>query len=914
MTVRVKCVKVSIEGCHAPKCMEVTFMSKRKIFLKLSAVCLILVMALSLVACFGNNNTDTGKTPPKKEESLSPSSIKVLADLPNYSNSASDYKGSVTITYADTTYDGKNCENQITKLQNRIDKKTEDVYFGESESAVTKIFTKSTPQGILGAIAKAGLSYDEMVRVVDYLAGEEEADVGAYVKEIKEERNGVDVTTGWSGILTTTSSKLTLWVDAGENGDLNKGWSFFDDWELYDRLKEYAKSKDTNSLTESKDVVEKAADIGTKALAEDNASWQYRSILEKVYTQVNLPGAPAARLATQMLLYAIEVSNDMASTNMGSQTTIKDAVGDKTNSSAFSSYFRHKVDVPASIPETLDGAMATWNPYEGLGDYDVLSYLLAFNDFHTNGYNNLDGVRSCAQLYGYYYLYNQTYYNVVLADRERYKNQLYYEKLDIYSNSEWADHVSIQRDNYEGSYRYKESFYQVFYKIHFDFQTRKENSEKQVYVITDVINNCTYTGEMQKAISTANNGIKGQLAMSDWLWCYGGSADNMKSYNEANTGYQKGKQGTKEQEYEGQFYYEFEELKVVRYLMENMTNTELSGALYYNCYAYSGSMVSQMQGYSKHIVLVQDGIKGYDEYTSIPESANVDAKDYNAYAIGKMKVLRDQAKNDWTNTSVDTKASNASSQPWSGMLDEIKDAQSRDYLKVKSDDTKKGDWQVRCEHLEDRVIARIYSCCDQRVSEADLNECPYNHAQNSDGTAVTKEYDTKQKISKFASDYESILLYMAAKSQVEFQKPAQGYKTNGNEAVYNVGYYGDIPALIEEVKTGTNVQKMTYKELKTFTMKSGASFEDEIASDSGEDGKWWRTNKPDSTLEGKQTGFGPENSEELKSGATLKYLYTYEFAGWFLDEACRFEFNPADNVDFSLVVYAGYKLTKAQVQ
>ena len=354
--------------------------------------------------------------------------------------------------------------------------------------------------------------------------------------------------------------------------------------------------------------------------------------------------------------------------------------------------------------------------------------------------------------------------------------------------------------------------------------------------------------------------------------------------------------------------------------MENMTDTELSGALYYNCYAYSGSMISQMQGYSKHIVLITDGIKGYGEFTSVPESAHVNAGDYNTYAIGKMDVLRTQAYNDWYNTGVDKKASGASSQPWSGMLDEIKDAQSRDYLKVKSDDTKKGDWEVRCEHLEDRVIAKNYSCCGQRVSEAKVSDCPYGHAENNDGTAVTKEYDTEQKISKFANDYESILLYMAAKSQVEFQKPTQGYKTEGNEAVYNVGYYGDIPDLIEEVKTGTNVQKMTYKELKTFTMKSGSTFTKEIAEedkeykDKSEDGKWWATNRLDSTLGGKQTGFTQEPNPELKSGQTVTYTYTYEFAGWFLDEACRYEFNPDDDVDFSLIVYAGYKLTKAQAQ
>ena len=872
-------------------------MNKRNLFLKIAAICVVVMIALSFAAC----GKPTPKPPTKTEDNgLTPASIKQLADLPDYSKSAADYNAPKK-SYSGTTYDGKDCSTQIEKLQNRIDQKTEDVYFGKTESAVTKIFTKSTPQGILTNIANAGLTYDEMVRVVNYIAGDKAADVDSYIKEVK---NNSDVTTGWTGTLTANGSSLTKWTQAGTNNeDLNKGWSFFDDWELYDRLKEYAQSEDDDvtGLQKADDSVLNSKPNSTKAIAGDNASWQYRSILQKVYTEVDLDGAPAARLATWMLLYAVEISESM------SNGQIEDVNNNTIRTAAFSQYFRTKVPLQQNISPDLNTAKGEWNPYAGLGDYNLLSYMLAFHDFYTKGYSNMTGVQPCAQLYGYYYLYNRTYYNVALADKTTYGNQLRYEKLDTYTNGEWSDYVAIQRNNYTGSYRYKEDFYQNFYKIHFDFQARKESYEGSVYGVNSVINGRTYTGEMQKAINNKKNGIKGQLALSDWMWCYGGDSANMKAYNDANTKYQEGKQSTKEAEYEGKFDYEFQELNIAHYLFKNMTKIELSGALYYNCYAYSGSLISEMQGYSKDIVLINDGIKSYDKFTSIPAAAEINESDYKTYANGKLDVLRTQAKNDWTNTSVDTKADNASAQQWGLMCDEIEAAQKYNYKGVKSDDTQKGDWEVRCEYLEDRVIARLYSCCGQRISEADLAKCDTDHAYNKDGTAVTKDYDTDQQISKFASEYEPILLYVAGKAQVEFQTPTKGYKTSAGAKTYNVGYYGDIEQLIADSSTGSDVQKMTYDEIKTFTIKIGADFDEEVVQDKGDDGKWWSTN----SVANKENAFGPKTETESAYGSNINYTYTYEFKGWFLDEKCKYLFNPKDDIDFDIIVYAGYKVTKA---
>lgn len=906
------------------------------------------VMLLSLAACSlggGNTNNGGGGTGDGGGsgdgsgltiigENLEPKSIKKLKDLTDYSKKATDYNAPVK-TYDATgkKYDGKDCTAQIEKLQRRIDRKTKDVYLGKTDSAATKIFTKSTPDGILSAIAKAALTYDEMVRTVDYIAGDEDADVDSFVEELTDAEGK---TTGWTGTLTTTSSKLKEWLDVknSKGGDLNAGWSFFDDWDLYDRLKDYSKSS-LNKLNKGND--NKLNDIGTQEVSEDNASWQYRSILEKIYKPakqggVDLPGATAARLVTHMLDYALTITDTMSNSSVADafEAYNKSGAGDK-NTTAYSQYFRRPAPIaPKKYEESeYDRAKTDWNPYSSLGDYDVLVYLMSFYEYYKvtgGGYNTLTGMQSCALLYGYYYQYNQTYYNVVLADRDTYKKQLRYEKLDTYTDTEWLDYVRIQRTNYEGSYRYGDKFYRTFYKVHFDFQESKEEYEKCVYVITDIVGR-TYTEEMQKAIDSTQKGVEGQLAMSDWLWCYGASESNMKSYNTANTNYQKGKRDKdKDKEYEGRFWYEFEELKIVDYLFTKMTNDELSGALYYNCYAYSGSLISEIQNYEKDYVLITDGIKNWDKITTIPASAGIAGEDENNYAKGKIKVLQAQASSDWKNTNVDTKATDAKNQSWNKMATEIKDAQKWDYDSVVNTDTKKTLWQFKCECLEDRVVAKTWSCCGQRVSTAVASTCGPNHGVlNSDNTTeATKDYDPNCQISLFVSTYEDVLYYVATKAKVQFQKPSiqsdvagkGGYVTTDKDesTKYTTGYYGNIEALRKSASA-----LMSYGEMKEMVINLGKSFKEEVADGTKEDdgsttysddGEWWRDNKNGSG----STDFGPYENDERTSGSTstTTYVYSYAFSGWYLDVDCKYEFNPEDDIDFSINVYAGYELTKTK--
>ncbi len=841
-----------------------------KVLKKLLIVVMLVFLAASVVAC--NDKTKDPDTPGggDKTNELKPSDITKLADLANYGSRSSYYeKTPVSFDANAKTYAGASCTTQIDKLKTRIDQKNADVTNGDSTSSFVKIFAMSTPEGILDAMAQAALSFDEMNRVVEYLYGSQEnPNLGQYLEEEGDT---------WTGIF---SDGTTKWLDkknADNTASFNAGWSFFDDWDMYDRLKNYAE-----------DVSESAK----KDLAGDNAAWQYRSILAKIYEEVKLDGDAAARTATYMLEYAVEIVETRAGGSADEAITIS---GGNTTFNAFAEYCK-------KAPSASD-------PFSGLQDYETLSYLLAFNEYRKAA----DGLKNCVILYGYYYDYNKTYYFESLKDEATYAKQLKYEKQNIFTETEWLDYVAIQRNNYVKAYRYSEACYKLFYDAHFGFQGIIEEYDQKVYEINKVTGDIgatapgtTYTTEMKSAIAKSGsiNGLAGQLALSDWIWCYSGSNDNMKAYNAANTKYEEGKDsGSSEQEYEGKFDFEMQQLYLVKYLLSEMNDAELASALYYNVYAYSASMVNNMTEDIKKIVYIRDEVKDGSDYTTISAEAT-DNED--RYAREKIKVIYDQTYDAWKTAGVSTLASNASSQNWTKMNSEIQTAIDYKYadMPVKSKNTQ---WKERTERLEDLVIARVWSCCQQNVSEADDSKC--SHVENKDGTIATKDYATDHTISQFVSKYEVVLMHIGGQSEVSFQVASKGYQTHEGTALvnpktWNAGYNGTI-ADLRANKTETTTS-MSWGEKIAITVSSGARFVDEM--EDNEDRGWWTENKTNSP----DAKFDSEKHSETYSGSNIDFTYSYEFKGWYLDKDCRYEFDENDDIGVNLTVYAGYNVTKAR--
>ena len=838
-------------------------------------IILIIFFALSVAACTdnsGKNNNGGGGNTTNTGNDLKPSDIKQLADLTNYGSKQASYeKTPVAFDANAKTYAGSSCAEQIEKLSTRINEKKEDVTNGDSTSSFVKIFAMSTAEGLLERMAKAALSFDEMNRVVEYLYGSaENPDLNKYLEETDN---------GWAGIFSDGTSKWLDQKNADNTAAFNAGWSFFDDWEMYDRLEKYT---------------EDASEGAAKDLAGDNAAWHYRSILGKVYTEVKLDGDAAARTATYMLDYAIDI---VESKSGGSVTDAIITSGGNTTFGNFATYCK-------SAPNSTD-------PFSGLEDYETLSYLLGFNQYYTG----TDGLKNCVTLYGYYYDYNKTYYNESLADETTYAKQLKYEKQNTFTDTEWLDYVAIQRNNYVKAYRYSENCYSSFYQDHFEFQGVVEDYDSKVYEIDKVTRSIgstmpgtTYTLQMKSAIAKTGSidGLAGQLALSDWMWCYSGSEDNMKKYNVANTKYENGKEGSIEAEYEGKFDFEMQQLYIIQYLLANMTESELASALYYNVYAYSASMVNNMTGDIKDIVYIIDGVEEGSHYTTI--STEVAAGGENLYAREKIKVIYDQTYESWKSAGVSTLATNASSQNWSKMKTEIDTAIGYDYMNmpIKSKNTQ---WKERTERLEDLVIARVWSCCGQRVSEADNTTC--EHVSNDDGSVATKEYATDHTISQFASKYEPVLMHIGGQAELSFRVATKGYTTQEGTAItdkkeWKAGYNGTIASL--RANTSETTQLMDWSETTAISVSAGDSLFNQLDDLDQDDSKWWNTNKTNS----EKAKFDAYDKVEVYNGANVTYTYSYVFKGWYLDKDCKYEYNENDDVNVNLIVYAGYDVTKTR--
>ena len=334
-------------------------------------------------------------------------------------------------------------------------------------------------------------------------------------------------------------------------------------------------------------------------------------------------------------------------------------------------------------------------------------------------------------------------------------------------------------------------------------------------------------------------------------------------------------------------------------------------------------MVKNMQEDIKKIVYIRENVEVGSEYTSISEEvlAKKSLSESNEYAKGKIKVIYDQTYDSWYTADVSTLAKNASSQSWEKMRQEVQYAINYDYSNM-SFNKQTTKWKERCTRLEDLVIMREWSCCGQKVHEADPNACKpkAKHAvANEDGTVATKKYATDHAISVFVSNYEPVIYHIAGQATVSFQKPERGFQTDEDKnGSWVSDYYGSFATLYNSTKD-KGVQ-MKWTETKSITVGAGNVFVEDI---DGDDKKWWDGYKPYKNEKGEITTNQtkdvqyPSNSEfeektESYNASKIKYKYTYKFTHWYLDKECKYEFDENDEVGVNLNVYAGYNVTKTR--
>jgi len=659
-----------------------------------------------------------------------------------------------------------------------------------------------------------------------------------------------------------------------------ENWSFIDDWTYYDELKKRNDTVKSNATS-------------------DNLRRQERFIAYKVF-KIGMTGAEFGRFATHELAYALTVTANMAGVSE-SET--------KASNAAYIAYGK-----------------------ANFSDYDTLVYLISFNEYYTKS----DGLQNSVKLYGYYYDYNKNVYNVYgdgATGDALFEKQLKYSHMKTYSDAEWLEYTKLQRDAYEKGYRYSDTMLTDILRTHYTFQAIIERLDAVVYKsdnpefdvkVTESYLGKTSTQQLIDALNDANKPLTGQLAMTDWNWCYTGNEAYMKDYNKDNNSNEGWKNnGSADDVAHGEFLMQMQQLKLTSYLLDKMTVGELNGALLNNIYQYSGSVISQLHSNDRDKVLIANNkLTSIEDVISLSaafDKGEVEKKDdvtnvsAKRYAIGKIDVYSRQIEGPYTTFMSKGKngpIQNVKSNPpeWKIMRTEIESARTYNYDSEKN-------WSDRKKKLENNVIKKKYD----------------THGDET-GASTTEEYDETWKTSQFLSFYEPILKYVAGQVDLAFtvhdSKTVKHYGIIGDGKTvdtfaFNAGYLDPKSDTDRQAQLTVTTSVMTTLTVSAGTDDDKKTFYGLFAPENNQNKATpeWTQYKATPAKEGAGFSFGVNNDKNGgRSSITVTYkpagvsgdykaVYSYEFEGWFLDANLKYRFDPNDEIKCSLNLYAGYKLT-----
>lgn len=738
-------------------------------FKRVLFILVIIVLSMALFACnFGGKNN--------KNETPTQDGVPILPDLTDYS-ADTKYYNVLAVTYSDTGH-------QEALLRARIDERKNK----DDLSVPLKIFVESEPSEIILAMGRAALNYDKMDKTVNYLAGVE-------------------------------NENINLDDDIVNSGVWNKGegWSFFDDWDYYEKLRD-------------------KADNSSNDRDSDNAMRQRRKIMKKIY-EIGLSGDEFGRLIYEEMRYIVPLTeNDM--------------------------FLGHNSKQGVTIYDTYDAYV------KAELSHDALVYFKAYKQFST------DKKSSVVQLYGYYYDFNKKSYES--TDDETFEKELAYSHKETFTNKEWLDYLDIQRNHYVKAYRYSSEFYKKFYDAHFKFQDLIETFDIEVYQMGTAFPNSPdlkYTTQLKRGMEY---GFAQQLKLSDHLYIYSKDEDAMIKYNEANSNYELAKKGgSKPDKDEKEFLYNMEQLKVVDYVLNKMSDSELTGVLRYQIMTYSGDMIKNVQSEKKDNVLDQI------EYNGLVPGGTEAVK--LAETIGRRSAIIAQIRNNHQNADPENQLTTANDAPWKGMRVEINDTLKHDYSKYENGSAKK-------EAFEDLLIKRewVYNGTSY-AKEEDLPD---------GAVAAKKEYDTNHMISRFLNAHEVVMRHMAGQVEVQtYAKPSKG----SNPTTYTLQEYSSgtyICGIGGNMPDGVTPQSYV-NTFESYSFKVGKTMEESMEEEDKPNFLSINIDKAEIVI---------ADEEEHDSQTTRRRKFTYVLVGWYIDSELKYEVDISEKVKYDLVYYPGYKV------
>lgn len=751
-------------------------------FKRIAVILIVLLLSMTLFACNGNPPSGNGNGNGNGIE------VPILDDLPDYSSNVAYYQV--------TPVEYGNIDQQIAKLEGRQEEILEDEEYDEL-SVPVKIFVNADADEIIRRMGQAALSKEKMTAIVDYMAGEERAD-------------------DLDSIVATGK-----WVN-------NPDWSFFDDWDYLEKLKDRA---DESNSTDND---------------EDNVQRQKRKIMKKIYS-IGMTGDEFGRFIIQELSYAIEVSHLMHND------------------------YPMDVEYDEYVKRDLS--------------FDALVYFKAFNQFRQSQSQTV-------QLYGYYYDYNKASHEAM--DDETFEKHLKYSHQKIFTHTEFKEYVNIQRENYIKAYRYQYSFYKKFYTVHFKFQGYLEDYDLEVYDISTAFSDTQlkYSREMSRAM---DSGFGQQLILMDHLYRYSADEARLIEYNTASREYEQVRdsgttaQSTKD---EKKMALQYQQLKIVDYILNNMNNTQLSNVLRYHILSYSGDMLRNIQSEKKTSVLEQFEI---DKYIELP-AGEIEYKDEieeHQITIGRTNAIVAQLINSYAEADPQNQYNIAPQSPWEGIRVEVKATLDHDYSQY-SDGTK------RLEAFEDLLIKK-------KMKNRDGTDWIEGQGDDPTGVYATEEYDTSHNISRFLNSHDEVMRYSVGQVKIELKdrpnknpntQTTYSYKTPGSYTLGNDGK-GRTP----DLNPAHLPNNYPYK-IDEIVIAAGSVLEEGLEDVESSVQKFLIANREKVVIE----------EERSTPGMAQRIRYTYEFEGWYIDVELKYQVREDEKVRYDLILYPGYSVVVEMVQ
>ncbi|MFA5450213.1 MAG: hypothetical protein WC292_07255 [Clostridia bacterium] len=599
-----------------------------------------------------------------------------------------------------------------------------------------------------------------------------------------------------------------------------------------------------------------------------NLQMKRRKVVGELVDIFGADGDQAARVAMEQLAYAQEV-------------VIETMISDYNNTAE---------GINNPIPQDKDGFDEYFK--EIFFDYDSLVYFKAFNrtikteDIQSKNYVPQDK-KEIVQLYGYYYQYEKANY-AVFNDKD-YEDFTRLSQNDYQETNELAiKYAAYDRKQYAQGYRYEAQFYDKYYGAHFNFQTRQEDFDREVFGIGYAIpgdRGLTYSSEMKAGLKV---GLSSTLVLSDINYEYTGENHRVTNYNAKSKAYNILSEGERNANINliKEVELNVEQLRSQDYTInhslvkEGTTYRHLSNALKYQIYSYSADYIRGIQSYKKDNVILEKEIERLDKTAANYEALKAEKEE----KIGRNNAMLVNMDTNYRDASINTQLTKADEQHWDGVNANIKTAIEVNYSAYHTASIDgRPRHQVSAamqvdEYFENVLIKRWWTKSGEE--RRPMDNPPSSHPESQ---GWRKEYDSDHALSRLLDTHETVARYMSGQIQVSYKE--------ANHTKYITTYESgsqqdriltsDPRVTINNTPQYTNLQTNTYETDETITL----------------------TYTPAAIVNNTPYAYSTPATEAA-------YNYYFVFEGWYVDTDLKYKAIQSETYSYDIALYPNYYIAR----